>query len=268
MKRAVANYLISREFQLSLFAAPLRWFVRRTRRVFRYNSSFLLDIQAVERPAYAYCLRKAALLAKQLGSPRISVLEFGAGDGDSLAFMRSFAAEMKALLDVEINCIRFSEGPGRAAPESVRDLPYRYDAQTPRAPATPLAADVIQASFAETAPAFVVKSDPAPIGAIIVNDETHAATLRALSVFDAAGARPDNFLPRLFLYLPYVTGTSAEMYGAFSGQLAAVEEFNAAHDDIKIAVNRNLEPLTHLNYRFHIYFAHLFGHPRYATYIG
>ncbi len=265
MRRAIANFLISREFQLSLFARPLRWFVRRTRRLFSYNSSFLLDIQAIEHPPYAYCLRKAAILANQLGLPRISALEFGAGDGTGLAFMKSFAVDMKTLFGVEIDCYSFSEGAGRAAPESIKDLPYRYKATAESAAPVPHT-HVIQGSFA-AARAFLENSNPATIGVIFVNDETHAATLRAFEIFEGAGDRPDNFLPRIFVYLPYVTGTSTEMYGTFNGQLAAVEEFNGRNKDVKIAANRNLLPLTHVNYRFHVFFAHLFKHPRYGTYV-
>jgi hypothetical protein len=58
------------------------------------------------------------------------------------------------------------------------------------------------------------------------------------------------------------------MYGIYNGQLAAVEEFNARHADKKIALNRNLAPLTHVNYRFHIFYAHLFDHPLYGVYTG
>ena len=270
MKRAIANFLISREFQLSLFAPLLRWFVRRTRGAFRYTSSFLLDIQAIERPACAYCMRKAAILAKQLGVARISVLEFGAGEGSGLVFMRDFAVEMKKLFGVDIDCYGFADGVGRAAPESVKDLPYRYNPSQKSAPATARLAEagIIDGSFSETIPKFLEQTSPAPIGAVFVNDETHAATSRVLKIFEGAAARPDHFLPRIFLYLPYVTGTSAEMYGSFNGQLAAVDEFNAVHDDAKIVANRNLAPLTHVNYRFHIFFAHLFKHPQYGSFVG
>src|SRR5690606_6371343 len=42
---------------------------------------FRVRIGAVPRPHYAYCVFSAAALAKQLGYPRISVIEFGVAGG-------------------------------------------------------------------------------------------------------------------------------------------------------------------------------------------
>ena len=40
-----------------------------------------MDYDEIERPNYAYCMYNAAILAKQLGYSKISVIEFGVAGG-------------------------------------------------------------------------------------------------------------------------------------------------------------------------------------------
>ena len=87
-------------------------------------------------------------------------------------------------------------------------------------------------------------------------------------MFHSANKHPENFLPRIFTYFDDIIGGAAEMYGPFNGQLAAINEFNAAQEDVKIHLNQNLMPFAHIGYRHQIYYAHLFKHPSYDRYIG
>jgi hypothetical protein len=58
------------------------------------------------------------------------------------------------------------------------------------------------------------------------------------------------------------------MYGPFNGQLAAIHSFNESQNDCKIHLNQNLLPLSHISFRYQIYYAHLMAHPDYSKYIG
>ena len=59
-----------------------------------------------------------------------------------------------------------------------------------------------------------------------------------------------------------------QMYGPFNGQLLAIDEYNAGQDAVKIHLNQNLLGFDHLEWRWQIYYAHLFRHPQYDTYVG
>ena len=43
-----------------------------------------VELGAVQKPAYAYCVLQAARLAERMGIERISVLEFGVAGGNGL----------------------------------------------------------------------------------------------------------------------------------------------------------------------------------------
>jgi len=58
------------------------------------------------------------------------------------------------------------------------------------------------------------------------------------------------------------------MYGPFNGELAAINEFNQVHDQIKIHLNQNLQPVPSFYWRTQIYYVHLFQHPLYNNYVG
>ncbi|MDP1671954.1 MAG: hypothetical protein Q8L65_02425, partial [Burkholderiales bacterium] len=57
---------------LRYFLRKLGWFGYSTR----------LELDAVQRPQYGFCMYNAAVLAKALGHRKISVIEFGVAGGN------------------------------------------------------------------------------------------------------------------------------------------------------------------------------------------
>ncbi len=273
MKDALARILLSKEFQLSMLGVLFRRFLRATTGVIKYSPKFLMAAQALDRPHYAYCMFGAAHLAKRLGHKRISAIEFGVAGGNGLKFMCEFADEVKKITGVTIDCYGFDTGKGMPPPVGEKDLPFWFreaqyamdeEALRRRLPN----AKLVIGDVKDTIPAFFEQHNPAPIGVVFNDVDYWSSTRDSFALFDAASARPQNFLPRLFMYFDDIIGWEFEMYGPFNGQLAAMHEYNARQDKVKIHLNQNLMPQLHLKYRHQIYFAHIFGHPEYNKYVG
>lgn len=273
MKQALLKILLSKEFQLSVWGVLLRRFLRATKGAFNYDPRLLLGAQAIERPHYAYCMLSAANLAKRLGKDRISAIEFGVAGGNGLKFMCDFAQDVKKLTGVTVECYGFDTGKGMPPPVGEKDLPFWFreaqyamdeKALRERVPDGRLVIGEVK----DTIAGFFDEHDPAPIGAIFNDVDYWSSTRDSFALYNAAKSRPQHFLPRTFMYFDDIIGWEFEMYGPFNGQLAAISEFNASREDVKIHLNQNLMPLLHLNYRHQIYYAHLFAHPDYNTYLG
>lgn len=273
MKRALGAAILSKEFQSSIWGALLRRFIRATNGSIRYSPQFLLDSQAIARPHYAYCMLNAARLASRLGVTRISAVEFGVAGGNGLKFMCDFAGEVKKAVGVDVDCYGFDTGVGMPPPEGALDLPYwfkeaQYRMDEPALRAKAPAGKLVIGDVRATAGSFLDTHAPAPIGVMFQDMDYWSSTNAALSILAQSATRPACFMPRIFMYFDDIIGSEIEMYGPFNGQLASVAEFNAAHKDMKVHLNQNLLPKTHLAYRHQIYYAHLFSHPRYQSYVG
>jgi hypothetical protein len=260
-------------FPNSLLYPVFRRAVKATSGRISYSPELLVETMAVDRPNYAYCLLGAARLAQLLGEPRISAIEFGVAGGNGLAFMCSFAKRVEKATGVAIDCYGFDTGEGMPDPQGAKDLPYWFKAAQYRMDEGALRARLPEAKLVignidNTIVEFVEKYHPAPIGAIMNDTDYWSSTLQSFRLFDSVAAHPECFLPRQFLYFDDIIGSDVEMYCDANGQLAAIADFNANHADKAIHRNQNLMPYTHRYYRWQIYYAHLFAHPRYYEYIG
>jgi hypothetical protein len=239
----------------------------------KHTPEYLVRSQATARPHYAYCMWVAADLARRLGIKRISAIEFGVAGGNGLAFMVGFAERIRSHTGVTVECIGFDTGKGMPEPEGVKDLPYWFKAKQYAMDRAALAerlpdAKLVLGNVRETVGRFIEQHDPAPIGTIFNDTDYHSSTQDSLALFESARTHPDKFLPRIPMYFDDVIGSELEMYGQHNGQLAAIAEFNARSADTKVDLNQNLLPHAHIRHRYQIYYAHLFGHPRYCEYIG
>lgn len=273
MKNAIGKFILSQEFQLSILGSWLRSFIRATDGIFSYSAAFKLDSQAIERPNYAYCMMQAADQAKMLGIKRISAIEFGVAGGNGLKFMCEFAKEVEKATGVAVDCYGFDTGKGMPAPEGSLDLPYwfqaaQYEMDEPALRKRVPDGKLVIGDIKDTVTNFVETEKPAPIGAIFNDTDYWSSTRESYRLFDTVKTHPDHFLPRIFMYFDDIIGGAIELYGPFNGQLAAMNEYNNAQDDVKIHLNQNLLPHLHLKYRLQIYYAHLFAHPRYDEYLG
>ena len=75
-------------------------------------------------------------------------------------------------------------------------------------------------------------------------------------------------MPRVACYFDDMVGDIDWAYNDFTGELLAIKEFNAQHDDIKIAPVSGLRfSRSRIPQSWHeqIFVAHLFAHPDYGT---
>lgn len=274
VKRALGRLMASSEFQLSLAARFTRWMIRMTDgRFYRYSPEFKLMMQVVARPHYAWCMTRSADLARRLGHDRISAIEFGVAGGNGLAFMVEYAKTVKRMTGVDVECYGFDTGTGMPAPEGAADLPYWFAETQYRMDEAKLRRRVPEATLVigdirQTVGSFVETHDPAPIGAIFNDTDYWSSTLASFDLYAASATRPQNFLPRQFLYFDDVIGSEMEMYGPFNGQLRAIEEFNVNQSRIVLHLNQNLLPRPEIPYRHQIYYAHILDHPDYNRFVG
>lgn len=130
----------------------------------------LIDLGAIPRANYAYCLLKGARLASKLGVERITVLEFGVAGGNGLLALEDYADITKELLGVEIVVVGFDTGEGLHEPEGVRDMPYffaagNYAMDVPALRSRLRSAELVLGDARETFRDFL-SQDRRPIGAI------------------------------------------------------------------------------------------------------
>lgn len=223
-------------------------------------------------PPYAYGLLQAAALAKRLGVSALATAELGVATGNGLLELERLAGVLGAAHGLRIDTIGFDTGVGMPAPVDHRDMPYiwregffRMDEAALRSRlqrSTLLLGDV-----AETAPE-VVAGDWPPIGFLAFDLDYYSATSAAMRALLLGP--PERYLPRVFCYFDDTVGPHEEYHSPFTGELLAIDEFNAAHAMRKIAringLRYKLLPLE-APWVEGIYVLHLFDHPRYADYV-
>jgi hypothetical protein len=85
-----------------------------------------MEINALKRIPYAYICFNAAKLAKKLGYKKISVIEYGVGEGSGLLSLEKYTEEIEKILGVQIDIYGFDTGQGLPKPVDYRDLPYHW----------------------------------------------------------------------------------------------------------------------------------------------
>ncbi len=227
----------------------------------------LIKLGAVDRPNYAYIVYQAANLARRLGQPRISVLEFGVAGGRGLLNLEHHARAVSALTGVEIEVYGFDTGMGLPPPKDYRDLPYVWqesnfkmdqDALKKRLTSAKLVLGLVE----NTVKTFVKEYAPAPVGAISFDLDYYSSTVDALKILKID---PAYRLPRIFTYLDDIYSSDLGHVTPKVGVPLALAEFNAAHKD------RDISPLTHLEFTYgpsrkwhrQIYSFSDFSHPQY-----
>jgi hypothetical protein len=248
-----------------------RQFVRqwRVRKFGDYPSKLRHGV--VPRANYGYCLYNGARLAKSLGHPKMSAIEFGVAGGNGLMSMEYHAAEISKVVGIEIEIYGFDTGEGLPKPIDYRDLPYHWKEGFYKMDVSTLqsklrGAKLVLGDVADTLKTFFDSHRPAPIGAISFDLDFYSSTKSALAVFHGG---PEFLLPRIFCYFDDTIGSETEAYNDFTGQRLAINEFNLENDAIKLGF-----PYCLLNgavqdtWRNQIWVAHLFQHPNYNTFVS
>lgn len=251
---------------------PLRTMTRKVVQQFRIGAyEERLRMGAVERPHYGYCVYNAAVLAKKLGYQRMSVLEFGVAGGNGLVNLEYHAQEISKLVTIDIDIYGFDTGGGLPEPADYRDLPYHWKKGFFRMDVAKLKArlkkaKLILGDIKDTSVDFFREYDPAPIGAIAYDVDFYSSTVAALKMLRAGDKY---YLPRVFCYFDDTTGTEIELYNDYTGQRLAINEFNQAHDDMKIGVPYHLLTQNVVDSWYHqIRVCHFFNHSRYNQFVS
>jgi hypothetical protein len=220
------------------------------------------------RPQYAWGVVQGAALARVLGIPRVSVIEFGVAGGHGLLALECAAIGVETVTGVRIDVFGFDTGAGLPRPADYRDQPNMwFEGQLPmdhrRLEAALSRASLRLGPVDETVPRFVT-GRPAPVAFVSFDLDLYSSTRDALALF-----RADHrlLLPRVLSYFDDIFGYS---YNDYCGERLAIREFN------EMGAARKLAPVRGLRYflprsTFHdlwpdgMYFAHLFDHPLYGV---
>ncbi len=251
---------------------PLRTGVLRVKRKFKLGSyTQRLRENNVDRPHYGYCLYHGAQLGKKLGLQRISVLEFGVAGGRGLLNLEFHAREIEKALDIEIDIYGFDTGVGLPKPVDYRDLPYHwkegfFSMESEKLLPRLQKARLVIGDIAETSKSFFTEYEPAPIAAVIHDFDFYSATAAALKMFDA----PEKyFLPRVFCYFDDIVGSETELYNDYTGERLAINEFNRAHENKKVATSYHLlRERIRESWHPQIFIYHDFGHRQYKDFVS
>jgi len=228
-----------------------------------------LQLRSITRSQYGFGLLQAARLAARLRIPRISAIEFGVAGGNGLLALEDHGRRVTRETGVEIDIYGFDSGAGLPEPIDYRDMPYAWDEgfyamDVEKLKARLKSSRLVIGDVRDTVPAFA-GTKPAPVGFISFDLDYYSSTMAALGVLDLP---LENLLPRVFCYFDDVAGGPRVCYNQFTGELLAIDEFNEAHSDRKLAqiagLRHNFQSLPVL-WHEQIYVAHLFRHPLYGT---
>jgi hypothetical protein len=217
------------------------------------------------RPHYAWGVISGAFLAKALGIPRISAIEFGVAGGNGLVVLESIAEKVSAAFGVTVDVYGFDSGAGYPRPTDYRDTPNlfqegAYPIDVPKLQARLKNARLLVGLVESTLPAFV-KENPAPVAFASFDMSLYSATSVALKLFCA----PEQLLlPRVQCYFGSAMGLT---YSDFTADRLAISEFNERHSMRKISPCYGLDvslPNSQL-WAGRMFMAHMFDHSRYCA---
>ena len=212
------------------------------------------------RMQYARQIYEAAQLAKTLGFDSFSVIEFGVAGGNGLVACEFHIKEISRLFDLRIELYGFDSGEGLPDASDHRNASYLwehgfYQLDVEKLKKRLQFAQLIIGDIGQTAGEFMQKANFAPIGVMLVDVDFYTSTVPILNMLRGA---TDRFLPRVHMFFHDIGD-----YLAHSGEKAAIDEFNACNQDIKLS-----EYMSHYReLREHqwgeLYCAHLFKHDKY-----
>jgi hypothetical protein len=221
----------------------------------------------VERPHYAYGIRRATELAGRLGHRGVTVMEFGVAGGTGLLALAEHARYYAAATGITVRVVGFDGGEGMPPAKDARDLPYLfgpgfYTMDEERLRARLGAGELVVGDLAETLPGYLTSHADLlrehPVGFVSLDLDYYSSTRTALDLFRGPH---EHLLPRVTCYLDDLPGTTQHI-----GEAAAVNDFNAEHPDRTIGRVLGLRAFTPLDppWADQIYVHHRLDHPHYA----
>jgi hypothetical protein len=221
------------------------------------------------RPHYAYGVYSAAQLARSLGLPGISVIEFGVAGGSGLVALEATAREVAAAVQIRIDVIGFDTGSGMPEASDYRDLPhvwakgfYKMDVELLKSRLT--TAKLVLGDVAETIPEWISAPGTLPVGFIAFDLDYYSSTMNAFRIFEGPC---ETRLPRLYCYFDDMIWPETAGHNEFVGELRAIADFNQSHSDRKLSAIHLLRH-TRLNpapWNDQMYVLHDFVHRLYCV---
>lgn len=231
-----------------------------------------VDWDVFQRPAYAYGIYNAAVLASKLDIKAITCIEFGVGTGTGLLLMQKYSKLIGQTLGVEINVVGFDSGLGLPTPVDYRDMPhvwgtgmFNFD-QDKLMSKLSRKVTMVMGDVRRTVSEFLV-TDYAPIGFVSFDLDQYSGTKAALSIL-ATGRT----LPRTYCYFDDVIWPDWACYNDYAGELLAIREFNCSTNNDK----KHIAKIPHLAYlrkrrnvwNEQMYVCHSFKDPLYTKYVS
>jgi hypothetical protein len=242
--------------------------------VIRPDAPFLrrLTWDAHPYPQYAYGLYKAAVEAQRLEIPAIAAVEFGVAGGRGLVALEQHARDIEAVTGTRIAVYGLDAGDGLPAAATNRDLPYvwrrgQFTMDRRALEARLQRAELILGDVADTVEDLKRRVAVTPVGFVAFDLDYYTSTVAALRLFDA----PDeSLLPRVFCFFDDIIGGDDELHSRFAGELLAIDEFNAEHDQRKLGLIYGLRHKRRIQafWNESTYVLHCFDHPLYTRYVG
>lgn len=223
-----------------------------------------ISFDLIIRQQHAYALLDLADHAKSLGYKKATVIEFGVAAGAGLLNLQKLAQQVTKSTGISFNLYGFDTGTGMPQPQSYKDHPELY--QTGDFPmdfsllSSKLEKDtkLILGPLSETIRTFSLNDfTAAPIGFISVDVDYYSSTVDALKVLEL---RPENFLPRVIVYLDDLEDPS---HNSYCGQQAAIAEFTTQHPLRPIEKHpffRSYRIFKNARWIDHIYHCHILDH--------
>lgn len=228
-----------------------------------------IRFDAVDQPWYAYGVHASACLAKRLGIPAISAIEFGVAEGRGLVKLEQLATAIGAEVGVHVAVYGFDSGQGMPKPVDYRDLPHVwgegfYPMNQDALRARLQHAELVLGDVSETVPRMLASGKMPPVGFVSFDLDYYSSTKAAFAIF---GGPAENRLPRVQCYFDDISWPEFGCLNEYVGELLAIREFNEEHPKMKIC------PIAHLRtqrarparWNEQIYVCHDFDHPQYAT---
>ena len=183
--------------------------------------------------------------------------------------MERHAEQVEQMLGVKIEIYGFDTGEGLPAPEDYRDLPYHWEQGfykwISKLCATVLSDPSWLLATSEQS-IHSVRSIIRPIAAISNDFDYYSSTIAANKLFDSDCKY---MLPRIFCYFNDTIGTEVELYSDYTGQRAAIADFNASNTHRKITRPYYFEAKrSRAKWFSQIFIYHDFNHPLYNKFVS
>ena len=213
----------------------------------------------VIRPHNAYCLLRAADMAKSLGYGRVTAIEFGVAHGAGLMNMAEIAAEVTKVTGVEVDLYGFDTGKGLPRAQDYRDHPEIYTEGD-----FPMDFDGLRARLPENCHLVigdtqqtvgtVALSPDSPLGYIVLDVDYYSSAAACLKILEREAKL---YLPTVHLY---ADDTSGEPMNPWCGEMLAMAEFSSRNAYRKICQYKSLpsyRPSKHGVWLEKMYTAHI-----------